>query len=362
MADQPPRDEKTEEATPRRLEEARERGQVAFSSESMTAATLAAAVLTIVLAGGMLAEAAGRLVARAPAAVGALGPADLTGPDFAALVVRAAREVLPAFLVLVAPIFAIAVLVGYAQVGVRVTPKAVAADPTKLDPIQGLKRIFSPRAAVRTGLAAAKVIVILAAVGLAAWGDLGRMGALAGADLGPAIGAFGHVVRDAVLAGVVAVLALSLFDFAFQRREFARDMRMTRKELKDEHKSTEGDPLVRARIRQIQREVARRRMLEDVPDATVVVTNPTHFAVALRYDPAEADAPRVVAKGAGEVAANIKRVAREAGVPIYEDPPLARALHRQVEIGDVIPADLFQAVAGVLAYVYRIQGARVEDR
>jgi len=168
--------------------------------------------------------------------------------------------------------------------------------------------------------------------------------------------AVGALVRRAAITGVLAVLVLAIFDFWFQRAQFSKDMRMSRKEIKDEHKSSDGDPMVKARIRQVQRESASRRMMDDVPDATVVVTNPTHFAVALSYDSQGAGAPRVVAKGVDSLARRIKDVAREAGVLVYEDPPLARGLHRSCEIGAEIPEDLFKAVAGVLAYVYRVQG------
>jgi flagellar biosynthesis protein FlhB len=174
--------------------------------------------------------------------------------------------------------------------------------------------------------------------------------------LGPALVAIGRIVSRAAVAGVIVITLLALFDLWFQRAQHAKEMKMSKKELRDEHKSSEGDPMVKARIRQVQREVASQRMMEEVPNATVVVTNPTHFAVALRYTSEEGGAPRVVAKGVDEIARKIKDVAREAGVLVYEDPPLARALHRGCQIGDEVPEELFQAVAGVLAYVYRVQG------
>ena len=172
-----------------------------------------------------------------------------------------------------------------------------------------------------------------------------------------ATGGAAEVLLKAVAAGVLVILFLSIIDLNYQRYQHEKDLRMTKKEVKDEHKNTEGDPHVKARIRKVQRELATRRMMEDVPDATVVVTNPTHFAVALRYDRSETEAaPRVVAKGVDEVALRIREVARSAGVPAYEDRLLARALHARVDIGDVIPEELFQAVAKVLAYVYRQEG------
>jgi flagellar biosynthetic protein FlhB len=156
----------------------------------------------------------------------------------------------------------------------------------------------------------------------------------------------------------LAFLVLAGADYLYQRWEFERDMRMTKQEVKEELRSTEGDPTVKGKVREIQRRIAYRRMMHEVPTASVVITNPTHVAVALRYDPAAMDAPRLVAKGAELVAQKIKEVAREHGVPIVEDRPLARALYASVEIGHPIPEKLFQAVAQVLAYIYRIKKTR----
>ncbi len=357
MADGPEKDEKTEEATAKRLNEAREEGQVPFSSEIMSAATLVAGLLAFVTVGPRLAQAAGAGVAGGLARVGDLGPAELDDHSFVALLRGAVQGVLPTLLMLILPVVILAAVIGLAQVGgLRLSPKAVQPKPNKLDPIAGLKRMFSVTAWTRTGLAALKLIALGTTVVLVTWKDILRVGNLAGGDLGPVVRAIGFLASKVAIAGVLAILALSIFDLWFQRTQFAKDMRMSKKEIKDENKSTEGDPMVKARIRQIQREVASRRMMEAVPDATVVVTNPTHFAVALDYDDQSSGAPRVVAKGVDQVAQRIKSVAREAGVLIYEDPPLARALHRSCDIGDEVPEDLFAAVAGVLAYVYRVQG------
>ena len=359
MAEETQKDEKTEAATPRRLEEARERGQVAFSTEIVAAAGLVAAAITLALGGGALARTAGGSIARASDRLAHAGRGDLSRDDAVALLTGAAESALPPYLTVLLPMLAVVCLVGYAQVGLRLAPKAVAFDVAKLNPVQGFRRMYNARAFMRTGLSVAKLVVVGVVIAAVSWRDVTRVSALAGGDLGPTLAAVGRVLLKAALAGVVALMALAAFDLWFQRVQFARDMRMSKKEVREEHKATEGDPLVRSRIRSIQREVASRRMMAEVPDATVVVTNPTHFAVALRYEPAaggeNADAPRVVAKGTDEVAANIRRVAREAGVAVVEDPPLARALHRSCAIGDAIPEDLFGAVAALLAYVYRIQ-------
>lgn len=357
MAEGPEKDEKTEEATPKRLADAREKGQVPFSSEVMSASTLVAGLLAFAVVGPHLATTAGSEVAGGLHRVGELGAVELDLDAFAGLLRGTIEGILPALLMLVLPVVALAAIVGFAQVGgVRLAPKAIEPKPNKLDPIQGAKRMFGAKAWTRTGMALAKLVVLAVTVMLVVWEDLVRVGSLAGADLGPVLSAVGVLATRAAIAGVLAILALSIFDLWFQRMQFAKEMRMSKKEIKDEHKSSEGDPMVKARIRQVQREVASQRMMDEVPDATVVVTNPTHFAVALRYDPNGTGAPRVVAKGVDEVAQRIKAVAREHGVLVHEAPPLARALHRTCELGDEVPEDLFQAVAGVLAYVYRVQG------
>jgi len=323
----------------------------------MSATTLVAGLLAFVVVGPRLAEDAGASVAKGVSRIGDLGVVNLDIHGYAGLLRGAVEHILPAILALVLPVVGLAAIVGFAQVGgVRLAPKAVQPQPNKLDPIQGAKRMFGVKAWARTGMAAAKLVILILTVFLVTWEDVVRVGNLAGQDMGPVIAAVGVLAGRAAIAGVLAILALAIFDLWFQRQQFGKEMRMSKKEIKDEHKSTEGDPMVKARIRQVQREAAGKRMMEDVPDATVVVTNPTHFAVALRYEPDGLTAPRIVAKGVDEVAQRIKQVARDADVLVYEDPPLARALHRTCEIGDEVPEDLFQAVAGVLAYVYRVQG------
>ena len=183
------------------------------------------------------------------------------------------------------------------------------------------------------------------------------MSSVAGTDVQTCLVAIGRLLLRATAAGLLVIIAISLIDLIYQRLQFAKDQRMSKKEIRDEHKNAEGDPHVRARIRQIQREMAMSRMMDDVPDATVVITNPTHYAVALRYVDGTDAAPTVLAKGLDEVALRIRAIAAENDVLVVEEPPLARALHRACDVGDAVPEDLFEAVAKVLAYVYRAQGA-----
>ncbi len=269
-----------------------------------------------------------------------------------------------AALALIVPLFAVGLLACYGQVGFLITPKALAWDPARLDPFKGFGRVFGKRGGMRTLMALVKILAITITVALVAWGQVGHLAALTGSELGPIMAAMGAVTLRCTSAALAAILALALADLFWQRFQYERDMRMSKKELRDEAKSTEGDPHIKSKIRQLQREMAQSRMMADVPKATVVVTNPTHFAVALRYERDESEqlrgrrrhaAPYVVAKGADHVAQRIKAVARENDVPCIEDVPLARALHAQVEIGEEVPEQLFQAVATVLAHVYRMQ-------
>lgn len=317
----------------------------------------------VVLGGGLLASAMGSSISQALVALGSLGRQDLDANDFAAIVVGTGQQFILPLSVVVLPLLAVSCLVGYAQIGFQMTPKAVEFNPSKLNPIQGLGRIFSTRSVVRTFTALLKIVIVTAATAGTAWSELPTITALSGSELGPVLAGVGGVLFDSCVAALIAIAALAAFDLFYQRWQHERDMRMSRKDLVEENRSSEGDPHVKARIRQAQREIAKRRMMADVPKATVVITNPTHYAVALRYerDSEGADgstsrrAPWVVAKGVDDVAQRIKSVAQEHGIVCYEDVPLARALHAKVEIGDEIPEPFYQVVASVLAYVYRVR-------
>ncbi len=359
MADEE-REQRTEQATPRRRLEARERGQVPISLELTTALLLCAWAGALAAGGGRLARTLGSELQGSFARLADLGRDELSVRSAAQLVADAGFGAARPLLMLLLPLWVIGALVAYVQIGFQVTPKAVAADLARLDPFKGLGRLFSARTTVRTLLALGKLLFIAAAMAGATWSQIEEIASLSGSDLGPLLAGLGHVALRCAAGGLLAVLLLSLADAVFQRWQHERDLRMSRQEVREELKNLEGDPHIRARIRRLQRELATRRQLAEVPKATVVVTNPTHFAVALRYQREGGrvlGAPRVVAKGVERVAQRIGEIAREAGVICYEDVALARALHARCEIGDEIPLDLYQAVAEVLAYVYRVQGA-----
>ncbi|MEM1449983.1 MAG: flagellar biosynthesis protein FlhB [Planctomycetota bacterium] len=350
------KDAKTEEATQRRLDEARKEGQVAMSSEFIAGVMLAAMVGAFLVLGGAISNASGELIANGAHQASRLATRELAARDFAALMSGASRSVMLPFTILVGPVLVIGFLVAYGQIGVQLSPKAVGIKPQKLDPIKGFKKVLGPRGFMRTGMGFLKIVLIMTAVAVVTWFEIPALTSVAGTSAQQSVVAIGRLFLRATAAGVLVILLLALIDLVYQRYQFARDMRMSKKEIRDEHKNAEGDPHVRAKIRQIQREMAMRRMMDDVPDATVVVTNPTHVSVALRYEDGMDAAPRIVAKGLDEVALKIREIATEHGVMLVEEPPLARALHRACDFGDVVPEDLFEAVAKVLAYVYRAQG------
>lgn len=359
MADTSDREQRTEEATPRRREEARDRGQVALSSELVSAVGLAAGVGVLSVGGAQLARAVAAQIEHGVGALAGAATRDLGIPESATLLKEAVGAVFGALCAVVVPTVLACALTGYAQVGFRFTPKALEADLGKLDPAKGAQRVFSLRGLVRTGFSLAKIVLITTAAALVAWLHVDEVAQVGTSELGPLLAAIGVVALRTTVAALAVILALAVLDALFQRLQLERDLRMTRAEVKEEHRLAEGDPHVRARIRAVQREFAMRRMMSDVPEATVVVTNPTHYAVALRYErEGAAGAPVVVAKGIDHLAQRIQEVALANGVPCHEDVPLARALHARVAIGQAIPEELYAAVAAVLATVYRLQEAR----
>lgn len=358
MADYSDKEQRTEDATPRRREEARERGQVALSSEFVSAVGLVAGAGILGVGGAQLARAVAVGLERGLGVLPVVGTGDLNVPEAAALLEKSITGVLGALCLVVVPTVLVCALTGFLQVGFRLAPKALEADPSKLNPFKGMQRLFSLRGLVRTALSMAKIASITAAAAIVAWMHVDDIAHVGTSELGPLLAAVGVVVLRTAVAALSVILALGALDALFQRLQNERDLRMTPAEVKEEHRLTEGDPQVRARIRAVQREFAMRRMMSDVPKATVVVTNPTHYAVAVRYERAGArSAPVVVAKGVDHLAQKIKDVARTHGVTCHEDVPLARALYARVRVGQEIPEELYAAVAAVLATVYRLEGA-----
>lgn len=350
-----PQDERTEQATAKRLDEARRKGQIPRSRELSMAAVLMAAALVLYSNGGQLGQALKEMMTRSLR----VDPATLADPGtMTEALGSAVLGVLSAF----GPVFiglSVAAFLGTIAVGGWIfTPAPLAFRFERLDPVAGLGRIFSLNGLVEVVKALAKAgFIVVAAVALL----FGSMDRLLGLSDQPLVQAIGDSLSLTLLTLAVcsgALLLIAGVDAPYQLWSYARQMRMTRKEIEDELKESEGSPEVRSRVRQLQQEVARRRMLEAVPTADVVVTNPTHFAVALRYDEARMRAPVVVAKGADEVAARIRAVATDNKVTLFESPLLARALYWTTDLNQEIPSQLYLAVAQVLTYVFRLKAVR----
>lgn len=345
--------EKTEPATPRRRQEARRKGQVARTPELGTALVILACLPAVHSLLGSMGDSAARFTE--DVYTYALVPDDLT----AGTVHRLLTEMAVVAVRTVWPVLALAFVLGtasqVAQVGFLVAGEAVKPKAERINPVQGLKRMFSKRAVVELLKAVLKVVLISGICYSLVKGALPLFPQLALLEPLEAVTLVGQlVVRMGLTAGIV-LLVIAVGDYAFQRFELNKSLRMSKQELKEELRQSEGDPQVRARLRQRQRELAMGRMMADVPKADVVITNPVHIAVALQYDPNAMNAPVVLAKGAGRVAERIKEIAREHRIAVVENVWLARTLFDTVPVGREIPAELYQAVAEVLAFVYRLR-------
>ncbi len=354
MAEQDTAQERTEQPTPKRLDDARKKGQVLRSRELNTLLSMlgaSAAVFTLGAAMGRdLMDSTRRLLA--------------VDRDLAfdkALLVARAMDAAAEVVWMQAPLFvamALAAFLGPAMVGgVRFSAEALGLKPSHLDPVKGVKRMFSANALLEAAKSLLKVgwlALVAVLVGRGMQRDVLALGALpAAAAIQEAL----WLLAWALLALSVALAPIAAIDLPHQIWQHLKKLRMTRQEIKDELKETDGNPEIKSRVRQQQRELAQRRMMEEVPHADVVITNPTHFAVALRYDPAGTGAPLVVAKGVDHLAERIRAVARGSDVPLFEAPPLARALYWSTDLGQTIPSGLYVAVARVLAYVYQLRAA-----
>ncbi len=341
--------DRTEAASVRRLARAREEGQAPLSREVAPLATLAVSALLLAMAGPAAARAAAERLAVLLAEAHRLSPQAALRLAGTALLLAAAPFVLAGALASVAAVLA--------QTGLLVHLAALQPDLGRLSPGKGLARLFSAAAAAEAG----KALLKLLAAGAAAWMVVAALLPLLPASLGwtPALllARTTRAVLRVLLALIAVQAAIAGLDIVRTRRAHAASLRMSRQELRDEHKETEGNPQVRGRIRRLRLQRARRRMLAAVPTAAAVVTNPTHYAVALAYARGSTAAPRVVAKGMDEVAERIRAVARASNVPLVANPPLARALHA-IELDAEIPRELYQAVAELIAYVWRLR-ARV---
>jgi flagellar biosynthetic protein FlhB len=348
--------ERTEEATPKRREEARERGQFARSSDLSTAVVLLVTAGVLVSYGPSLLRSMSREIVVAIQRLGS-APGDVGGATslLRATLATAARLTGP-FLVFAA---AAGTTLHVVQAGgLFVAREAFGLKFEKLDPTSNLARMLSLRSFVKVGGALLKLAVVVGVLWLSLRGKWSEVAALAAADLEPATSRVGALLLGLFLRVTGALLVVGAADWFFQRWQHGRDLRMTKQQVKDEHKNEDGDPAMKRRIRDRMRSFVEKPLAQAIREATVVVANPTHFAVALDYVEGRSAAPTVVAKGADALALEIRRLARESNVPVVEQPPLARALFRDVPVGQMIPEKLYRAVAAVLAIVWRLREER----
>ncbi len=347
--------ERTEQATPKRRREAREKGQVAKSKEISSLAVLLAGTLTLSFGSGFFYHHISELMRYYLSNVGSAQVTQANMTNMALVALRYCATILaPLFIILVS----VAFLANYLQVGSLLSFEAIKPNFSKINPLEGLKRLFSTQAAMELAKSILKLIVVSWIAYVTINGELKNLPSLLDFSPGQIQTYLFSITGILFKRTCMVMLILAVLDYLFQRWEFEKNLKMTKQEVKEEMKQTEGDPHVKARIRSIQREAAKKRMMADVPKADVVITNPTRLAVALRYDSAEMDAPMVIAKGSGHVAERIKEIAQENGVPVIENKPLAQSLYKMVEIGRTIPETLYKAAAEVLAYVYKQKGRR----
>ena len=358
MAEEQQGQERTEEPTAKRLTEARKKGQVARSRELNTLVVMLASALALWVLSGPAISGITNIMSTALSPEGDV----LKTPE---LIPAHLGNVLLSALVLITPfllITVVAALAGPAAMGgLLFSPEAVAFKLEKLDPIKGLGRVFSTKGLIELVKALLKFFLVLG-VAVLIYKFLEReVMALITFDVMDGIVRAGGMIMLALVLLSATLVLIAAIDVPFQLWSHNKQLKMTKQEIKDENKETEGRPEVKARVRQLQREASQRRMLQDVPDADVVITNPTHYSVALKYDTDGSGAPRVIAKGQDLIALKIRSIAIEHDVTIFKEPPLARALHGTTEIGDEIPGPLFLAVARVLAYVFHLKKSSPTD-
>lgn len=345
--------EKTEVPTEKKRRESREEGQVAFSKELSSAALLAGIVLTLVATSPIILDAMRQLMSQIFRDLAQRK--ELSIDSIFTLSGEILSIILPAFAPFAAVIIFVGIFASVLQVGVQITFKAISPKFNKISPLTGLKRLFSSQSLADFLKSMAKLIIV-GFVGYLTYID--KITELNGLSVStPESILIYNFTVVAEVAGkiVLALVAIAIFDYFYQRWHHEQQLMMTKQEVKDETKQTEGDPQLKARIRQIQREMSNARMMQEVPKADAVIVNPTHFSVAILYDRDVMSAPEVIAKGADHLALRMRTVARENNVPILERPELARDLYANVEIGDDIPERFYKAIAEILAFVYRLR-------
>lgn len=344
--------EKTEKATPKKRQDERKKGKVAKSQDVNTAILLLLALMVLAIFGSSMKD---RMASLFSHTFTEYIHWDLTEQTAQQIMIEALIE----FAKILAPVMVIAIIAGFAanllQIGFLFTTEPLKFDLKKIDPIQGAKRIFSIRAIVELLKSFLKITFIGVITFAVIWIYKDDMVMLAFKNVESALGFFGKVTMVMGFSAIIALLFLAVLDYMYQRFDFEKNMRMSKQDIKDEYKNIEGDPLIKSKIKERQRQMSMRRMMSEIPSADVIITNPTHYSIAIKYDEEKASAPYVIGKGVDHIALKIREIAKAHDVAIVENRPLARSLYDLVEINEEIPEEFYQAVAEVLAYVYRLE-------
>jgi len=348
--------EKTEKATPKKRQDTRKKGQVAKSQDVNTAIVLLAVFAVLSFTGSYMLKGFVSLMNHSLQDSLLI---NITDESIKAIFL----DVLQEMGLLLVPVLAAALIGGlisnYMQVGIMFSTESIQFKLDKINPLAGFKRIFSIRSIVELLKSILKISVIGVITFAVLWSKFNELLVLSQKSTYAILTALAKLTVQMGLYASGALLFLSLLDYLYQRYDYEKNIRMSKQDIKDEYKNMEGDPLIKSKIKQQQREMAMRRMMQDIPTADVVITNPTHYAICLKYEEDKYDAPYVVAKGVDFLAQKIKLIAKENDVAIVENRPLARALYSQVEIGDIVPEEFFKAVAEVLAFVYRTKNEKM---
>ncbi|HSI66874.1 MAG TPA: flagellar biosynthesis protein FlhB [Planococcus sp. (in: firmicutes)] len=345
--------EKTEKATPQKRQESKRKGQVAKSPEVAAAMIMLGGILLLYFTGGWMLE---QILGIFRVNLTQFFNWELTPASTRTLLEQMAFE---GFKIMV-PMALIGMIFGflgnYIQIGPIFSADPLMAKFERINPIKGAKRIFSVRALVELAKSLLKISIIGTAAFLVLWFAKEELFLLSQQSVPHALSFVGGLVIKLGLTASLILLCLAVLDYIYQKHEFEKGIKMSKQDIKDEYKKSEGDPLIKSKIKEKQRQMSMNRMIQDLPNADVLITNPTHYAIAIKYDAETMEAPQVIAMGKDHLALKIKEKAKELDIVIMENKPLARALYAQVEVGDYVPEDLFMAVAEVLAYIYRLKG------
>ena len=344
--------DKTEQPTGKKLADARKKGNVPQSREIPSVLILSGSLGVLFFGGSWMLE---RLISIMRGIYQRAGSLNMVPESMHTLFWDLFTNSIVILIPLMLVVMTAGVVGNVAQFGFLITGDKLTPDLAKLNPLTGIKKLFSLRSLVELAKSIIKLTIIGGVGYIVLRRYLDHIPDLMRLNVGGILGFICQVSFQLCLYTCMVLFLMAMLDFSYSKWQHHRDLKMTKQEVKDEHKQSEGDPSVKARIRSVQREMARRRMMEAVPEATVVITNPTHLAIALKYEEGM-HAPQVIAKGAGYVAQKIKDIAAENDIPQVENKPLARAIFKSAEIGDFIPAELYRAVAEILAYVYRLKG------